>query len=85
MWISKKKWQNLEKRVAALERENQSHRMLAPRVKVEVPNKKVAFDGAQFSKAIAQALSEVIRSDITDAAHRYAVLRDGWPDDKAGK
>ncbi len=77
MRISKKKWQSLEKRVAALEKEIQGQRMLAPRVKVEMPNEKVTFDGVQLSKVIKQELSKGVHPYDPAAAYRYAALRDG--------
>ncbi len=53
MWISKKKWTALEKRVADLERKVQSRYTLTPDLKVEI-------ESDISSGSVAQELQEII-------------------------
>ena len=53
MWISKKKWTVLEKRVADLERKVQSRYTLTPDLKVEI-------ESDISSGSVAQELQEII-------------------------
>lgn len=53
MWVSKKRWKALEKRVADLERKVQSRYTLTPDLKVEI-------ESDILSGIVAQELQEII-------------------------
>lgn len=54
MWVSKKKWHALEKRIADLEGQVQSQ------LKKISPNIAVTFDGGNMADAITEELKKVI-------------------------